>query len=396
MEACLKKLPSLKHQFLDNQLNIGHLNPHATHSRKKIYNTVDFLWLNIVLTSLGYISIREKRHFLEFLNQSKGCKQLISFYRIIGIAGFTQKVSSVGFFSDWIKYFDKQQLETVQNKALRAISFVKSEFNLLSIDGKDIRNCNGRNVKSINVVVNQSLRGSYIADSELTWIKNKLPSVIEDIFQEDPDKYVFIGDGIYHNTAIRNFFEDKGYLAILPMMGLTHQFKERLNTTVGLNISQNKHTQHKTLHKRNGSIIDETVTLIPCTSSRYRDFDVWTYVIHIETRTTKINDGVWTYKDRRFLTNIKLPCTIEGLIKLRSLVRQHWQVETFHQYKDANFLEDKYSKSRNKAPFKSMVNNLARLVQTLCGVNDKHAIQQFRNTLLLLVAFLFIFLAEQH
>ena len=81
----------------------------------------------------------------------------------------------MGFF-DYVQYFDQAEIESnriesnriesIQNKALRSIYFIESEFNLVSIDGKDIRHCSGRNVKSVNVVVNHALRGSYIVDSE--------------------------------------------------------------------------------------------------------------------------------------------------------------------------------------------------------------------------------------
>lgn len=395
-EACLKKLASLKHHILDKTIRIGHLDANATHSRRKTYETLDFLWLNIVLTALKYIHIREKRQHLMFLQQTQGERHLTTFYKLIGIEGFSTKTPSIGFFSDYVKYFDPTELECIQNKALRQIDFIQAEFNLLSIDGKDIRNCKGRNVKSINVVVNHALRASFITDSETAWIKKNLLHVIDDVFKEDPTRYVFIGDGIYHNTAIRHFFEEKSYLAILPMMGLTRQFKERLNTTLGIQINQNKHVELTTCDKRNGFVAKETVMLIPLASTRYSDFKAWTYVIDITTETTRLDDGTWSTKHRRFLTNIDLPCTIATTTKLRALIRQHWQVETFHQYKDVNLLEDKYSKARSKAGYKSMINNFARLIQTICGVNSKHDIESFKNHLLLLVAFLFQFLTEQH
>jgi len=395
-ETCLKKLASLKHQILNNTIHIGHLDANATHSRRKTYETLDFLWLNIVLTALKYVHIREKRQHLMFLQETQGERHLTAFYKLIGIEGFATKTPSIGFFSDYVKYFDAQELEDIQNKALRQIAFIQAEFNLLSIDGKDIRNCKGRNVKSINVVVNHALRASFITDSETAWIKKYLTEVIEEYFKEDPTRYVFIGDGIYHNTTIRHFFEDKGYLAILPMMGLTKQFKERLNTTQGIKINQNKHVVSTTHGKRNGMLLKETVLLIPLQNTRYSDFKAWTYVIDITTETTRLKDGLWSTKNRRFLTNLDLSCNLATTTKLRALIRQHWQVETFHQYKDVNLLEDKYSKARDKAGYKSIINNFARLVQTICGVNNKHEMEMFKNHLLLLVAFLFLFLTEQH
>ena len=86
----------------------------------------------------------------------------------------------------------------------------------MSIDGKDIRHCSGRNVKSVNVVVNHALRGSYIVDSEQTWIKDKLCEVIHEIFKAASERYVFIGDGAYHNTKIRVFFARTGYQPFCP------------------------------------------------------------------------------------------------------------------------------------------------------------------------------------
>ena len=394
-EICLNKLAHLKEQLLGNSLVIGHLNANAKHSRRKIYETVDFLWINIVLTSLKFIHIREKRNYLLFLHNSNNHKLLLTFYKLINVTDFAITIPSIGFFSDYVKYFESQQLENIMNNALKQINFIKSEFNLLSIDGKDIRNCNGRNIKSVNVVVNHSLRGSYIVDSEMTWIKNKLTSLIDELFKQD-NSLIFIGDGIYHNTRIRKFFADKGYLAILPMMNLTRRFEGRLNSNIGIKINQKKHVKYSTTDKRSSCIINETVMIIPIKSTRYREFNKWTYVIDIETISTNFKTDKEHTKHRRFLTNIHLPCNGEAAIKLRGLVRQHWQVETFHQYKDVNLLEDKYSKARSKAGYKSMINNFARLLQEICGVNNKHDIERFKNSVLLAIAFLFMFLTEQH
>ena len=202
IDTCLMKLAKLKAQLLGNSLQVGHLNEKAKHSRRKIYNTVDFLWLNIVLTALGKVHIREKRHHLEMLSQTNDGKALRQFHKLIGIEGFSTKLPSIGFFCDYVQYFDAVELELIQNKALRSISFIESEFNLLSIDGKDIRHCSGRNVKSVNIVVNHALQRSYIVDSEQTWIKNKLCEEIQEIFKEDPTRYVFIEMG---RTTIRKY-----------------------------------------------------------------------------------------------------------------------------------------------------------------------------------------------
>lgn len=390
------KLAKLKAQLLGSSLQVGHLNEKAKHSRRKIYNTVDFLWLNIVLTALGKVHIREKRHHLEMLSQTNDGKALRQFHKLIGIEGFSTKLPSIGFFCDYVQYFDAVELELIQNRALRSISFIESEFNLLSIDGKDIRHCSGRNIKSVNIVVNHALQRSYIVDSEQTWIKNKLCEEIQEIFKEDPTRYVFIGDGAYHNTKIRVFFAKTGYLAILPMKQLAKRFRIRLNTICDIKVNQRQHVEIEDYIKRNGVIAHETIRLIPVKNNRYREFNRWTYVLHIVTKTTNIKTNLETFKERRFLTNINLPCLPKSANTLRQLIRQHWQVETFHQYKDVNLKEDKYFKARTRAGYKSMINNFARLVQTLCAVNTKHDMELFKNAVLLLVALLVIFLAEQH
>lgn len=94
--------------------------------------------------------------------------------------------------------------------------------------------------------------------------------------------------------------------------------------------------------------------------------------------------------------NLDLPCIEASAKKIRQLIRQHWQVETFHRYKDVNIKEDRYSKARGKAGYKSMVNNFARLVQTLCSVDTKHDMKLFEKCVLALVVWLFILLTEQH
>lgn len=85
IDTFLKKIATLKTQLLGKSLHVGHLNAKAKYSRRKIYNTVDFLWLNIVLTSLGYVHIREKRHHLDMLSQTNNGNALKHFYKLIGI-----------------------------------------------------------------------------------------------------------------------------------------------------------------------------------------------------------------------------------------------------------------------------------------------------------------------
>ena len=260
IKACLGKLASLKEQLLGKTLSIGHLDAKAKCSRRKKYDTVNFLWINIVLTALGFVHIREKRNHLAYLRGNNDDTVLLNFYELLGISGFSTALPSIGFFSDYVKYFNASELEDIQNRALRAIDFIKSEFNLLSIDGKDIRNCNGANVKSVNVVVNHALHSSYVVDSEQRWIKNKLTDVIDVIFKSTPN-LVFTGDGIYHNTRIRDFFAKKGYLAILPMKNLTRLYRRRLNSLTGIRINQNRHVVFEHSFKRNGAVVHEIVQI---------------------------------------------------------------------------------------------------------------------------------------
>ena len=98
INTCLKKRATLKNQLLGKSLHVGHLNAKAKHSRRKIYNAVDFFWLHTVLTSLGHVHIREKRHHLDMLSQTNNENTLKHFYKLIGIEGFLIKLPSIGFF----------------------------------------------------------------------------------------------------------------------------------------------------------------------------------------------------------------------------------------------------------------------------------------------------------
>ena len=393
----LNKLVIIKRKINLNSLKIGHLNPKSNLYRIKSYHTTDFLWLNIVLSSLKVISIREKINFLTLLHNSKNSKNLIRFYKFIGLDSFSTNIPSVGFFSDYVKYFDELELENLTNKALKLIAENNNfthEFNLYSVDGKDIRNCGGTNIKSINAMCNGVLIDSFHVDSEQSWIKNNLTIFIKDNFIGNNN--VFIGDGAYHNTKIRRFFSQNGFLAILPMKKLTNLFKKRLNTVQDINTIQNKHVTINHVDKRNKSVIEETVKLIPVKNKFYRELNQWTYIVEIISLTTHIKTNIINSKTRRFLTNLNLPATTQTARTIRDLIKQHWRVETFHQYKDYNLLEDKYYKSREKAAYKSMINNLAYLIQKTCGFDNKHKIDALKMNILLLIAFLFTFLTEQH
>ena len=393
------KIVKIKEKILFNSLTIGHLNPLASHSRSKKYNTVNFLWLNIVLTSLNIIHIREKTNFLELLKNSRKNKNLKVFYNLIGIKDFNLNTPSIGFFSDYVNYFDENELEIIMNKALNLLGKLKLEkvdFNLISIDGKDIRNCRDSNKKSINIVANKILFKSFLVDHEMTWIKDKLTDFIQENFNRKKDKNIFIGDGAYHNTRIRRFFVQKGFLAILPIKNTTKLFKKRVNTVIEMVVNQSKHKELTSFNKRNKHVIEEKVILISTKTKIYKELSQWNYLIKIITKSTCIKTDKLTVKTRLFITNVKLPDEISTVKTFRDLIRQHWQVETFHQYKDYNLLEDKYFKSRLKAGYKSIINNFSYLLQQSCNFKNKHKINNLKNSLILMIGFIFIFLAEQH
>ena len=114
------------------------------------------------------------------------------------------------------------------------------------------------------------------------------------------------------------------------MKRIARRFRTRLNTICNIKVNQRKYVVVEDYIKRNGVIAHETSRLIPVKNNRYREFNRWTYVLNILTETTNIKTNIETCRERRFLTNIDLPCIPESATKLRQLIRQHWQVETFH------------------------------------------------------------------
>lgn len=320
----LAQLATIKTKIRLNDLTIGHLIMPATHSRCKTYETVDFLWLNIVLNSIKVISIREKINFLRTLSNSKQNKNLRFFYIKIGIKNFSLNIPSIGVFSDYVKYFDKIELENLLNQALKLIKHLKinnSSFNLVSIDGKDIRNCKNFNQKSVNIVENKILTQSFLVDHEMTWIKNNLIEFIKNNFSPQD---VFISDGAYHNTQIRRFFSQNGFKAILPMKNLTKTFKERINTVIDFNRFES--IRATSVNKRNKHIVEENLTLVPTESKIYKEFNQWNYLIKIVSKSTCITTDKEHIKTRLFLTNLDLPRSEDTLKTLRQLITQHWQV----------------------------------------------------------------------
>ena len=383
------KLCKLKERIFKKDIQIGHLRENSKHSRRKTYNTLDFLWLNIVLTSMKYIHIREKISYLQFLKSSN---MLDSFYQLIGVPDLSRKIPSIGFFSDYVKYFDSHQLEQVINDVLHEMRDVNTPSQLMSIDGKDIRHCRAQNVKSVNVVVNNQLLSSFNVNSEMSWVKEHFLNYIDKMFKQDKKRYIFTGDGIYHHTEIRRFFAKRGYQAILPMSRLTHRFEGRLNSTVDMKAKQGFTLSYSENDKRNGMLINEKINIVKVDNNkRYKEFNQWKYVIKIESETTKLDDGQINFKTRRFITNVDVPLTMDSVKYFRQLIRKHWQVETYHQYKDMNLAEDRYSKSRKKAHYKSMLNNLAIMLHNTCGIKTKHQIEMFKNQVLMLVIFYLFF-----
>ena len=225
----------------------------------------------------------------------------------------------------------------------------------------------------------------------MTWIKDKLTNFIEENFSKNKDKNIFIGDGAYHNTRIRRFFVQKGFLAILPIKNTTKLFEKRVNTVIEMVVNQNKHKELTSFNKRNKHVIEERVILIPTKTKIYKELSQWNYLIKIITKSTCITTDKLTIKTRLFITNVELPDEISTVKTFRDLIRQHWQVETFHQYKDYNLLEDKYFKSRLKAGYKSIINNFSYLLQQSCKFNNKHKINNLKNSLILMIGFIFIF-----
>ena len=401
----LEKIRKIKKQIFIKWPKIGHLSLKNKSSRKKQYDTLDFLWLNIFLSALKYITIREKINFLKDLKSTSHEKHLILLYKFIGINNFTTKIPSIGFFCDYVKYFNPDELEKILNDSLISLGEIKdlsTGFALFSIDGKDIRNSHNNsntNKKSVNVVVNRTLYQSFIVDHEASWIKQKLCDFIEKTFNNfniPNSKNVFIGDGLYHNNKIRRFFSNNNFLAILPLMNMTKQFKNRVNTAKNINIEQKNSITDISHEKSNKCIIREEVVLIPIKTKLYKEINNWNYVMEIKTTTTNIKTNIINIKNRQFITNIDLPNTLNTLKILRQLIKQHWQVETFHQYKDFNLLEDKYYKKKEKASYKSIIANFSFILQQSCSINNKNNIDSLKTKILLLLGFLFFFLTEQH
>ena len=137
------------------------------------------------------------------------------------------------------------------------------------------------------------------------------------------------------------------------MKNLTKIFKKRMNTIFDIN--RQKSIQLTTYNKRNKCVIEEKITLTPTKNKFYKEFNQWNYLIEVTTKSSHIQTDKTNIKTRLFLTNLDLPFNLDTLKLLRDLIRQHWQVETFHQYKDYNLLED---------------NNFAYLLQQSCNYNS--------------------------
>ena len=108
------------------------------------------------------------------------------------------------------------------------------------------------------------------------------------------------------------------------MKKLAKRYRIRLNTVCDIiNINQRQHVEVEEYIKRSGVIKHETIQLIPVENNRYREFNRWTYVLSLLTKTTNIKNGVVNFKECRFLINLKLLRVAKSATKLRQLIRQH-------------------------------------------------------------------------
>ena len=388
------KFKALKRQLFCRKLKIGHLKTNATHHRRKIYDPVEFLWLDMLLVAMGYVSIRTKACFLQDQIDHQQCKVLERLWNVV----LPKKVPSIGYFSDYTKYFDARELEALQNQALKSIAFLRRDYNLISIDAKDVRRCKEKNAITVNVVINHALQASYVTHNEKAWIKRHLLATLAKLYEKSHHHGVdvFIGDSAYFNTTIKQWFEKRGYKALLPLKNTTDRLDSAIDNAINMSLRQGRSVQYDDYDKQSCKLIHDRVRLIAINYKRYPELQHWKYVLDITTTWTHPITGEITEKRRRYLTNLDVQLTQEATKRLRDLVRQHWQVETFHKYKDLHFVEDRFAKSSSKAVILALKNNLTRALQTSFGVNGKYTIQRFNITILSLLAFLWIFLAEHY
>ena len=334
------------------------------------YGYENLFWLEIVLSLLGHLSLREKVGFLVFL-EDKG--KLANFYKNIGIKyrrTSKNKIPSIATFSQYKRSFICKEMDYTHLVKSLSKSIKSNDYYHISIDGKDIRNSGkclkGRdNVKSIHCVYDKMLIYSDYTQNENQWIKNNFSNVIQ-YFKSHPfnkgKDIIFTSDCIYNNKHIRQKMNEYGCYYLFPFKSQYKQF--------GQYFHQKKLIKEKYIIKYNKNKIFNYRYQLFKLSKNEENINFLIYIekeIH-DIKTQETNNIIQQYISNHTNENIDY----------FNIKMNHWDVESFHKIKYVWLNEDRYHKSQKNAPYIAVINNFIAFIYNKLGIKVKNKLKVFQ------------------
>lgn len=325
------------------------------------YGNSNLFFIEFVLNLLGFKTIDSKIDYLLYLQEED---LLIKFYQSLGIKNFHRKsidLNHIPAKSTFSEYKNTIQLNSpslllVNVRAAKVKEIVEKESLIhIAIDGKDIRNTGSTkhagNIKSIHLYGHNLLFYNEFTNNENSWIKDNLQSTIALIKEQINKPLLFTGDGIYNNAVTRKIFNELGVYYLLPF-----KKKSKIKEEIFVNTKKVRNGNDVRISGSQIAVYEWTLYKIKQNKENIQHYlHIDKYLIDNRKRH-KHNDYIekpTIYIQQKYLTNHPDPNIDYFKHKI-----DHWQVETYHHFKDTLFEEDKQHKSRENAKIYATLNDI--------------------------------------
>lgn len=325
------------------------------------YGNAHLFFIEFVLNLLGFKTIDSKVDYLLDL-QKKGL--LITFYQALGIKKFHRKsidLNNIPAKSTFSEYKNTIQLNSpslllVNVRAAKVKEIIEKESLIhIAIDGKDIRNTGSTehagNVKSIHLYGHNLLFYNEFTNNENNWIKDNLQSTITLIKEQINKPLLFTGDGIYNNAVTRKIFNELGVYYLLPF-----KKKSKIKEEIFVNTKTVRNGKDVRISGSQIALYEWTLYKIKQNKENIQHYlHIDKYLIDNRKRHKHNNyiENPVVYVEQKYLTNHPDPNIDYFKHKI-----DHWQVETYHNFKDIILEEDKHHKSRENAKIYATINDI--------------------------------------
>jgi hypothetical protein len=325
------------------------------------YGNSNLFFIEFVLNLLGFKTIDSKIDYLLDLQEKD---LLIKFYQSLGIKNFHRKsidLNHIPAKSTFSEYKNTIQLNSpslllVNVRAAKVKEIIEKESLIhIAIDGKDIRNTGSTkhagNIKSIHLYGHNLLFHNEFTNNENNWIKDNLQSTIALIKEQINKPLLFTGDGIYNNAVTRKIFNELGVYYLLPF-----KKKSKIKEEIFVNTKKVRNGKDVRISGSQIALYEWTLYKIKQNKENIQHYlHIDKYLIDNRKRNkheSYIEKPV-VYIQQKYLTNHPDPNIDYFKHKI-----DHWQVETYHHFKDTIFEEDKQHKSRENAKIYATLNDI--------------------------------------